>query len=121
MSRLNVCKLCGGLPRIDKFKPPLSAWVYLVECSSKDCDSAEFGETPEEAARLWNFANPDWDGNGFLATGLVGMARKTSAPTEADAARKNHGHLVGVLRQNLVIISPCFREPRLVSHDMFKR
>jgi hypothetical protein len=53
----------GGLPRIDKFKPPASAWVYLVECSSKDCDNAEFGDTPEEAARLWNFANPDWDGN----------------------------------------------------------
>ena len=63
MSRLNLCKLCGGLPRIDKFKPPASDWVYLVECSSKDCDNAEFGDTPEEAARLWNFANPDWDGN----------------------------------------------------------
>ena len=63
MSRLNLCRLCGGLPRIDKFKPPASDWVYLVECSSKDCDNAEFGETPEEAARLWNFANPDWDGN----------------------------------------------------------
>jgi len=63
MSRLNLCKLCGGLPRIDKFKPPASDWVYLLECSSKDCDNAEFGDTPEEAARLWNFANPDWDGN----------------------------------------------------------
>ena len=63
MSRLNLCKLCGGLPRIDKFKPPASDWVYLVECSSKDCDNAEFGDTPEEATRLWNFANPDWDGN----------------------------------------------------------
>ncbi len=63
MSRLNLCKLCGGLPRIDKFKPPASDLVYLVECSSKDCDNAEFGETPAEAARLWNFANPDWDGN----------------------------------------------------------
>ena len=63
MSRLNLCKLCGGLPRIDKFKPPASDWVYLVECSSKDCDNAEFGDTPEEATRLWNFASPDWDGN----------------------------------------------------------
>jgi hypothetical protein len=45
MSRLNLCKLCGGLPRIDKFKPPASDWVYLVECSSKDCDNAEFGDT----------------------------------------------------------------------------
>ena len=62
MSRLNLCKLCGGLPHIDKFKPPASDWVYLVECSSKDCDNAEFGDTPEEATRLWN-ANPDWDGN----------------------------------------------------------
>jgi len=63
MSRLNLCKLCGGLPRIDKFKPPASDWVYLVECSSKDCDNAEFGDTLEEATRLWNFANPDWDWN----------------------------------------------------------
>ena len=61
MNRLNLCKLCGGLPHIDKFKPPASD--YLVECSSKDCDNAEFGDTPEEAIRLWNFANPDWDGN----------------------------------------------------------
>ena len=45
MSRLNLCKLCGSLPRIDKFKPPASDWVYLVECSSKDCDNAEFGDT----------------------------------------------------------------------------
>src|SRR5258705_13222970 len=45
MSRLNLCKLCGGLPHIDKFKPPASDWVYLVECSSKDCDNAEFGDT----------------------------------------------------------------------------
>ena len=54
MSRLNLCKLCGGLPRIDKFKPPASDWIYLVECSSKDCDNAEFGDTPEEATCLWN-------------------------------------------------------------------
>jgi hypothetical protein len=63
MSRLNLCKLCGGLPRIDKFKPPACEWIYLVECSSKKCDNAEFGDTQEEAIRLWNFANPDWDGN----------------------------------------------------------
>jgi len=48
-----------GLPRIHKFKPPASDWVYLVECSSTDCDNAEFGDTSEEAARLWNFANRD--------------------------------------------------------------
>ena len=42
---------------------PRATGVYLVECSSKDCDNAEFGDTPEEATRLWNFANPDWDGN----------------------------------------------------------
>ena len=51
MSRLNLCKLCGSLPHSDKFKPPASDWVYLVECSSKDCDNAEFGDTPEEATR----------------------------------------------------------------------
>ena len=55
--------VCVVLPRIDKFKPPASDWIYLGECSSKDCDNAEFGDTPEEATCLWNFANPDWDGN----------------------------------------------------------
>jgi hypothetical protein len=30
---------------------------------SQDCDNAEFGDTPEEAAHLWNFSNPGWDGN----------------------------------------------------------
>jgi hypothetical protein len=63
MSRLNPCKRCGGLPRFDQFKPPSSDWVYLVECSAKDCDNAEVGDTPQEAAHLWNFSNPDWDGN----------------------------------------------------------
>ena len=58
MNRLNPCRLCGGLPRVDQFQPPASDWVYLVECSSQGCDNAEFGDTPEEAARCWNFANP---------------------------------------------------------------
>ena len=31
-------------------------------------------------------------GIGFLATGLLGMAEKTSALIEAEATRKNHGH-----------------------------
>jgi hypothetical protein len=44
-------------------EPPASDWVYLVECSAKDCNNAECGDTPEEAARLWNFSNPDWSGN----------------------------------------------------------
>ena len=35
----------------------------MMECSSPGCDNAECGDTPEEAARLWNFANPDWSGN----------------------------------------------------------
>jgi hypothetical protein len=37
--------------------------VYLVECSAPDCDNAECGDSPEDAARLWNFANPDGSGN----------------------------------------------------------
>jgi hypothetical protein len=44
-------------------EPPLSDWVYLMECSAPDCDNAQCGDTPEEAARLWNFSNPDWSGN----------------------------------------------------------
>jgi hypothetical protein len=52
MSRLNPCRLCRGLPRLDRFQPPASEWVYLVECSTQDCDNAEFGDSPEEAARL---------------------------------------------------------------------
>jgi hypothetical protein len=63
MSRLNPCRLCRGLPRLDRFQPPASNWVYLVECSSSGCDYAECGDTPEEAARVWNFSNPGWGGN----------------------------------------------------------
>ena len=41
-----------------------------------------------------------WDlpGIGFLATGLVGMAKKTFALIEAEATRKNHRHPTGVLK-----------------------
>jgi hypothetical protein len=60
---LNRCRLCGTLPQLDRFQPPASDWVYVVECSSPGCDNAECGDTPEEAARLWNFANPDGSGN----------------------------------------------------------
>jgi hypothetical protein len=60
---LNRCRLCGSRPRLDRFKPPASDWVYLVECSAPHCDNAECGDTPEDAARLWNFSNPDWSGN----------------------------------------------------------
>jgi hypothetical protein len=63
MIDLNRCRLCGNLPRLDRFQPPDSDRVYLVECNSPDCDNAECGDSPQEAARLWNFANPDWSGN----------------------------------------------------------
>ena len=35
-------------------------------------------------------------GIGFLATGLLGMAEKTSALIEAEATRKNHRHPIGI-------------------------
>jgi hypothetical protein len=63
MIRLNPCRLCGCLPHLDWFRPPGSGLVYLVECSAKDCNNAECGDTPEEAARVWNFSNPGWGGN----------------------------------------------------------
>ena len=63
MIRLNPCRWCGNAPCLDRFKPPASDWVYVVACSSSSCDNAECGDSPEEAARLWNFANPDWSGN----------------------------------------------------------
>jgi hypothetical protein len=63
MIRLNPCRLCGNAPRLDRFQPPASGWVYVVECSSKGCANAECGDTPEDAARLWNFSNPGWGGN----------------------------------------------------------
>jgi hypothetical protein len=34
-----------------------------VECSATDCDNAEVGDSPEEAVHLWNFSNPDGEGN----------------------------------------------------------
>jgi hypothetical protein len=63
ITRLNPCRLCRNPPHLDRFQPLASGWVYVVECSSKDCDNAECGDTPEEAARLWNFSNPEWGGN----------------------------------------------------------
>ena len=63
MIRLNPCRLCGNAPCLDRFKPLASDWVYVVECSSSSCDNAECGDSPEEAARLWNLSNPDGSGN----------------------------------------------------------
>jgi hypothetical protein len=37
-------------------------------------------------------------GIGFLATGLVGMAKKDICPIEAEATRKNHRHPIGVVK-----------------------
>jgi hypothetical protein len=46
MIDLNRCRLCRNPPRLDRFQLPGSGWVYVVECSSKDCDNAECGERP---------------------------------------------------------------------------
>ena len=35
MIPLNPCRLCGRRPQLDRFKPPASGWVYVVECSSR--------------------------------------------------------------------------------------
>ena len=63
MIRLNRCKVCGHEPRLGKFQPEGSRWVHFVECSREPCDNAETGDTPEEAAELWNWSNPDPGGN----------------------------------------------------------
>jgi hypothetical protein len=46
MIRLNPCRLCRNAPHLNMFKLPGSVWVYLVECSAKDCDNAECGDSP---------------------------------------------------------------------------
>jgi hypothetical protein len=63
MPRLHPCRWCGHLPRTDKYQPLGGDWVYTVECSSPTCDNAEVGDSEEEAAQLWNWANPDPGGN----------------------------------------------------------
>jgi hypothetical protein len=61
---LNRCRWCGNAPRLDRYRPLFGDdWVYVVECSSRGCVNAECGDTPEEAARPWNFSNPDRRGN----------------------------------------------------------
>ena len=62
--KLHFCRLCGGLPRRDSFSNVGSAIdelqrVHFVECMSQGCNNAEFGDTPEEAIRTWNAANPE--------------------------------------------------------------
>jgi hypothetical protein len=43
-------------------------------------------------------------GIGFLATGLVGMAKKDICPIEAEATRKNHRHPIGVAKARRKVV-----------------
>src|SRR5689334_8535945 len=61
--RLHPCRRCRCQPRTDEYPLSWDAWVYVVECSAPECDNAEVGDTEEEAAQFWNWANPEPGGN----------------------------------------------------------
>src|SRR5258705_9444244 len=74
-----------SLSHIDKFKPPASDWVYLVECSSKDCDNAEFGDTRKKPLASGTLLTP-------IGTGTCRSDNETVAsfcPAKLSASRSN--------------------------------